>query len=380
MTEKTRILQLIASSHGGGAAHVLDLSLGLDPEQFQVTVAMPEDGGNVLPGQFTEADIEFVAMAIRSGFAWRQVGRMRRLVRDGRFHLIHVHGARAALYGRLAVMGMKQRPRVVFSIHGFATPFYAPVKRTVYLLLERWLQRVTERTICVAQAEADLFLQHRLAPPEKVYVVHPGIDVQRFLQVQGKDDGRLRRDLQLPTGSRIILTVCRLHIPRDFDTLLDAFAQIVPRFPDLHLLIVGDGPQREQIIHQIEQTGLTAHVHLPGFRRDIPDLMGLADIFVLTSFGWEGYPLSTLEAQAAGVPVVVTAAGGSAEAVRHEQTGLVVPKQDATRMAAAFTRLLTDASLRQQMGTAGQARAKTQLTREVMVREITAVYQNLRRG
>ncbi|MCA9925796.1 MAG: glycosyltransferase, partial [Anaerolineales bacterium] len=168
---------------------------------------------------------------------------------------------------------------------------------------------------------------------------------------------------------------CRLHIPRDFDTLLNAFAQTLTRFPKLHLLITGDGPQREQILNKISRLELADHVHLLGFRQDISQLLALADVVVLTSLGWEGYPLSTLEAQATGTPIVVTDAGGSREAVLHEKTGLVVPKQNAAAMAQALVSLLENTDLQKQMGIAGRERAQAELSREIMVEKMTAVYQ-----
>jgi glycosyltransferase involved in cell wall biosynthesis len=103
--------------------------------------------------------------------------------------------------------------------------------------------------------------------------------------------------------------------------------------------------------------------------------MGMADLFVLTSYGWEGYPISTLEAQAAGVPVVVTDAGGSREAIRHEETGLVVPKADPAKLSQAMLRLLDDPGLRRRMGAAGTARAKREFTMERMIREMIKLYE-----
>ena len=129
------------------------VGLGLDRDRFASTVAMPLDGGNVSPADFAGKPIPFVPVDIAGGFATRQVTRLRRLLRTGHFDLLHVHGARAALYGRLAAAGLRPRPRVVFSIHGFATPFYRFPKRHVYLAIERALQRVTDRTICVAQRD-----------------------------------------------------------------------------------------------------------------------------------------------------------------------------------------------------------------------------------
>lgn len=369
-----RLLHIVASSHGGGATHVRDLVLGLPSDRFRCTVAMPPDAGNVSPADFTATETEFLPVDIAGQFAWRQVLRVRRVLRSEGFRLLHVHGTRAALYGRLAAATLRRRPRVVFSIHGFATPFHTFPKRTAYLQMERALQRVTDRTICVAQAEADRFLATELTVPEKVHVIPCGIDVDRF--AKPRTVSHLRDDLGLEQGP-VLLTVCRLNVPRDFATLLDALRTVREEFPKVQLLIVGDGPQRTDVEALIRRLELTHCAHVTGFRNDVPDLMALADVYVLTSYGWEGYPISTLEAQAAGVPVVVTDAGGSSEAVWHEQTGLVVPKSRPDRLAEALLRLLRSPELRRRLGEAGKARAAREFTRERMVESVMRVYASL---
>jgi glycosyltransferase involved in cell wall biosynthesis len=105
--------------------------------------------------------------------------------------------------------------------------------------------------------------------------------------------------------------------------------------------------------------------------------MALADVYVLTSYAWEGFPISTLEAQAAGRPVVVTDAGGSREAVLHEKTGLIVPRRSPRLLADALVRLLRDADLRQRLGQAGRRRARKEFTRERMVERIGRIYDDL---
>lgn len=374
--KQTRLLHLVASSRGGGATHVRNLALGLPCDRFHSTIAMPLDGGNVSPDDFTVAEIEFVPVNIAGGFAWREVLRLRRLLRAGGVHLLHAHGARAALYGRLAVATLgRRRPQVVFSIHGFATPFYSFPKRVAYLWVERVLQRVTDCTICVAQAEADLFLSVGLTTQERTRIVPYGIDVARFATPLA-DTASLREDLGVGQGP-VVLTVCRLNVPRDFASLLTAFRKVRGVFPTAHLLIVGDGPQRAEVEVLIHRLGLTHCAHVTGFRNDVPALMALADVYVLTSYGWEGYPISTLEAQAAGVPVVVTDAGGSREAVQHEKTGLVVPKCRPDLLAEALWHLLRDHGLRQRMGEAGRQRAHREFTRERMVEAMTNIYDEL---
>jgi len=373
---RVKVLQLVASSRGGGATHVRDLALGLSQDDaFEVTVAMPTDGGNVSPGDFSAAGIPFEVVNIAGGFPWREVKRLRGLLQRGGFHILHVHGSRAALFGRLAAATIRSRPRVVFSIHGFATPWYSLVKRCTYLALERVLQLVTDRTICVAQAEADSFLSHGLARPERIHVVSHGIDVARFAEGTGHTSA-LRGELQLGQGP-VVLMVCRLNVPRDFGTLLTAFSVVRSEFPGVHLLIVGDGPQRDQIEGLVTRLGLADSVRLTGFRDDVPALMALADVYVLTSYAWEGFPISTLEAQAAGRPVVVTDAGGSREAVLHEKTGLIVPRRSPQLLADALVRLLRDADLRQRLGEAGRRRARKEFTRERMVERMGRIYDDL---
>jgi glycosyltransferase involved in cell wall biosynthesis len=358
----------------GGATHVLDLSLGLSPEQFEVTVGMPEDNGNVSAQQFTKAGIEFVPLTMQSGFAWRDIFTLRRVIKNGRFHIIHLHGARAAFYGRLAVLGLNNRPSVLFSVHGFTTPFYPLLKRVPLLWTERLLQPVTDCTICVAHAEADKFVSYGLTTHEQTRVVYYGIDVDLFANVDGSENGRLRQSFNLTDNDLIMLMLCRLHYPRDFDMLFKGMHAILPQHPNAHLLIAGEGPQQADLEANIAKLNLTNNVHLIGLRRDIPELLGLADINVLTSLGGDGFPISSMEAQAAGVPVVITDDAGSRESVLHGETGFVVPMGDAAKLAEAFSTLLSDANLRQKMGEAGRKRADPALRRETMVAAITAVY------
>lgn len=371
-----RILYLVASSHGGAATHLRNLALGLPPDRYAATVAMPLDDGNVLPADFANSPVKFVPLEIAGGFAWSEIFRLHRLLAEGQFDLLHLHGARSALYGRLAAAMLSKRPKIVFSIHGFATPFHPQPKRLIYLTLERLLQRLTDHTIAVAQAEADLFCSFGLARPDKISFIHYGIDLDRFTNPP-LNLAPLRAELGLSEADQVILTVCRLNVPRDFVSLLTAFAQVQANRPAARLLIVGDGPQRAEVESLIRDHNLTQQVQITGFRSDVPALMALARVYVLTSYGWEGYPISTLEAQASGLPAVVTDAGGSKEAVLDEQTGLVVPKQRPDRLAQAIERLLADEALHQRLGQAGQSRAQEQFSRARMVEKIMVIYERL---
>ncbi len=370
-----RVLHLVASSRGGGAAHVRDLALGLDRARFAAHVAMPEDGGTVRRETFEAEHIPFHAVDIAAGFSLHAVQHIRQLI--GEVDLLHAHGARAALFGRLAAASLgRRRPRVVYTLHGFAAPYYPLPRRTLLLAVERILAPVTDLFVAVCQAEREAYLAAGHAPSGRVRVVRNGIDVDHF-RTPAVDRAPQRAALGVPAEAILITTICRLFKPRDFDTLLRAFRLTADHHPMAHLLVVGDGPLRPQVGREVATLSLTGRVTLAGWQEDLPSLYAATDIFTLTTWGWEGLPLTVLEAMAAARPVVATRAGGIPEAVLDGQTGLLVERRDALGLAAALKRLADDPTLRQQMGEAGQGRARQEFTLAKMIRGIEEAYATL---
>jgi glycosyltransferase involved in cell wall biosynthesis len=186
--------------------------------------------------------------------------------------------------------------------------------------------------------------------------------------------------LGVPSDAPLITTVCRLYKPRDFDTLLRAFRLICDDHPTVHLLIVGDGPLRPQVERCVEALSMTHRVTLAGWRDDLPSVYAASDVYILTTWGWEGLPLTVLEAMTAGLPVVATAAGGVPEAVVDGETGLLVTRRDVYGLAGALRTLVEHPAQRRAMGAAGRARAKAHFTVERMVAQTAAIYKQLLHG
>lgn len=370
-----RLLHIVASSRGGGAAHVRDLVLGLDRTRFSVQVAMPEDGGNVRQEDFEVAQIPFHRVDIAAGFSLRAFQDIRRLA--ARVDILHVHGARAALFGRLAAASLgRRRPHTVYTIHGFAAPHHPKPRRALLLAIERALAPITDRFIAVSWAERDALLAAGIGSLEKVKVVWNGIDMARFRDV-AVNRAAQRTALDLPPDAPLITTVCRLYKPRDFDTLLRAFRDVAEAIPSAHLLIAGDGPYRPQVKSLIGRLGLDDRVKLAGFRQDVPQILAASDIFVLSTALWEGLPLTVLEAMASGLPVVASDVGGIAEAVRNMETGIIIPQKDPQALSEALLELLADREKAVAMGQMGRERAEVHFTRERMARETMEIYEAL---
>jgi glycosyltransferase involved in cell wall biosynthesis len=160
--------------------------------------------------------------------------------------------------------------------------------------------------------------------------------------------------------------------PLDF---VKAVARVAEQRPDVHFVVVGDGPLRTEVEARIVAAGLADRIHLTGLRRDVPDLLHSFDVFALTSL-WEGLPRVLPQAMAAGLAVVATAVDGNAEAVEDGVSGLLTPPGDPQALAVALLRLLDNPVLAAEMGAAGRERSAEFGARK-MVDDIAALYEAL---
>ena len=158
------------------------------------------------------------------------------------------------------------------------------------------------------------------------------------------------------------------------DLLIDAFARLLPQHPGLRLVLVGDGDLRPRIEQQIELLGLDDRVWLTGIASELPRLYHAFDLFVQASNS-EGLPNVLLEASAAALPMVATAAGGSDEVVHDGQTGLLVPIDDLDALTSAIHRAITDSDLRRVIGAAARELIEREYGMERFVHEYADLYR-----
>ena len=343
MSEKPRLLILITLAEAGGAQTSVSLLLPGLTGEFDVTVAA--HGSGPLRDAARAAGVPFVHLEHmrRAISPWQDVLALRELVRLCRRlrpDIVHAHSSKAGALGRLAA-ALARVPVRIFTVHGWSFAAYSGLPGRLYLWVERRLRRVTTAVVCVAAASRDVGVAARACRAEHTLVIHNAVDVTAFA-APGRLDGTPR-----------VVSVGRFAFPKDFATLVEALAATRA---DYRAAFVGEGPLLPEVAAAILERGLTGRIDLLGNRGDVPDLLASADIFVLSSRS-EGFPVSILEAMAAGLPVVATNVGGVAESVVDGETGLLVPPGDPDALAAALDRLLTDSALRLRLGTAGRERA-----------------------
>ncbi len=188
-----------------------------------------------------------------------------------------------------------------------------------------------------------------------------------------------RRALGLDQEQRVVVTVGRLTHMKAQWQLVDAAPDLVARFPDLAVVLLGNGPLREALVERSSALGVADAVRFPGHRPDARLLLAAADVFVLPS-KYEGMPLAALEAMEAGLPVVATRVVGNEEVVVDGVTGALVPFGRPAELGAALATVLTDPGLRRRQGAAGRRRYLAGFTGDRMASETAAVYEGLLRA
>lgn len=194
--------------------------------------------------------------------------------------------------------------------------------------------KAADKIIAISGATKDYVLRLG-AKPSKVKVIYNGVDLKKFRLNIGKRE-EMRKKLGIPREAVVALTVRRLVYKNGIDTLIDSANAVIKKNPIIHFLVVGKGPDMENIKLQVKQLGLSSNFRLAGFVSDddLPSYYNLADLFVLPSKSGEGLPLVALEAMACGLPVIATDVGGIKEILMGKYGQLVPPNQPELLAAA----------------------------------------------
>ena len=386
MARKTRVLHVITRLIIGGAQENTMLAAALlDKRRFHVEVISgPQTGpeGSLID-EVRQRHIPLTILPdlrreISPIHDLKALLKLTRLARQGRYDIIHTHSSKAGILGRLAAW-MAGVPIIVHTVHGWGHhPTSAwgqhPLVRRFYILLEQIIQRITDKLIVVSPRNTEKGLADGIATPDKYITIRSGIELDRFRQ-PARPREAVRAELGIPLDSAVVGTVTRLSFQKAPLDFVAAVAQVAAQRPDVHFVIVGDGPLRADVEARVAALELTERIHLTGLRRDVPDLMHSFDVFALSSL-WEGLPRVLPQAMAAGLPIVATAVDGNAEAVTDGVNGRLVPPGDPTLLAQAVIEMLRDPEMMAQMGAAGRERAG-EFGAQKMVNDIAELYTRL---
>lgn len=368
---KLRVVELLATGSSGGAQeHVANLVSRVDRSRYDVSVLSLSGGPGVrriertgvpvcvLDDMPDDEAIEAVAAHLAAVEA----------------DVVHNHMYRAEVVGTQAAWAIagsgRRRPMVVGTVHS------SRVRAAEDRELLRHLTPRMDHLVAVSRAIVrKLEDEGRVEAP--ISLIYNGIDLTRY------DDPEtcctLHAEYGIPAGAPLVGVVARLEPEKGHPTLLGAWPRVLTAVPEAHLLIVGEGSQREALEAQARDLGLLgsrtrpAAVTFTGRRDDVPAVTAALDVAVLPSYR-EAQGLSILEAMALARPVVASAVGGIPEMIDHGRTGLLVPPREPGFLARAITRVLTDHPFADTIGKAGRDLVHERFCAELMVRAIESIY------
>ncbi len=273
-------------------------------------------------------------------------------LRDQQVDILHTHSSKAGILGRLAA-ARARTPVVIHTVHGwgFHDDQPSPV-RSAYIGLERLAARHTHLLFAVSRENLARGLKEKIGTRKQYRIVRSGIDIAAYRRHK-RSRLAVRRSLGLAADAAVVGTVGNFKPQKDPLDFIRAAARIAQAVPQAKFVMVGDGELRTTTVQLAKRLGLGSRVVFARWRRDIPDLLHAFDVFALSSL-FEGLPRSVLQAAAAGLPVVATAAGGTSEAIRHGVTGYVVGRRDMTDLSAKVISLLKNPQRARRMGRAGR--------------------------
>lgn len=371
MPEPLRILQIVDSLQPGGMENVLVQLLGkLDPDRF-----LPEVCCLVQSGPFQDrlpARVKVHALGKPPGFQWATVAKLRRLLKEGSFDLVHTHHLGGLIYTALAAPIPWQRPKVVHSEHSLWSGEDLTPRR---LWQRHFLYRRADSVFSVSRQQLNQIQSHGLGHP-RVQCILNGVDCDRFFPVQ--DKAELRRRLGLDPHARWLGMVARFGPQKRHWELIEAFDAMAGRHPAVNLLLVGDrGPEKERALRRIEESPFKARIKWVGFQQDPVPWYQAMDALVISSSN-EGLPNAVLEAMATGMPVIANDVCGVREIARAPEHGWVgdygtVPSLSAALVDAA----MASEDLLQECGRAARQHVQQTFSIDAMVRAYDRLYSSL---
>jgi glycosyltransferase involved in cell wall biosynthesis len=232
----------------------------------------------------------------------------------------------------------------------------------------------TERVLCCSDELRDSAIRQEKLDPSRVLTIYHGVDVARFSPPI--DRAAYCRELGLDPSRRIVGTIGRPIPEKGQEYLLEAAPAVFAAHPDTQLLVVGEGPLRKSLEQRAADKGIADRVRFVGARADIPEMLGLMDVFVFPSVR-EGLGIAVLEAMAARVPLVASDIKPISEMVRHQQNGLLVEAANPEALAKGLIQMLGDEPLRNRLRDTAFAFVNEKFTERRMVQATEAVYREL---
>ncbi len=354
---------------GGQPNRVLTESIHLARRGHEVWVSGPRDCE--LVSRATQAGLKtFDDLELRRGFRPASFMRDRRklieLFRQEKFDILHTHGSQDTWVVATTLSALESRPGFVRTRHNTFDISGHPLNQWLY-------HRCIDHAITISPQVNGYLEDKGLMQADEITPIYSAPDPERFdPETKTAAD---RSEFGFSDSDLVAIMVGRLAPEKGHRFLVDAAAELRERFPQLKFIFAGTGRSRAEIEARIAEKNMQDRIVLAGFRKDVPELLAMSDIFILSPIDGESLGTSILEGFLMRLPAVATDVGGVCESVRDGQTGFLVAPGQSQPLAEAIAKLADDPALRKQFGERGRQMVQEEFTPEQIAIKTEVVYQ-----
>lgn len=374
-----KVLHVIGGGEFGGAEqHILSLMNHYTDHATNAVVVTFYD--SIFAERLRVAGHTVITLDQYGRFGYRLLPALVRVMREHTPHIVHTHGVRANFFGRLAAK-RAHVPHIVTTVHSNLRQDYPnALTYSIAYLLERITKSLTNHYVVVSDQLVPQLHKNGISN-QHISVIPNGIDTRHFIPTAEMitQSEILRKEWQIPEQAFIIGTNARLVPVKALHDLIDGLAIAVREDADVHLVIAGDGPERESLLQRVKALQLEKKVALPGFRNDVVACLALFDCYINCSLS-EGTPISVMEAMAAKKALILTAVGGMPSMAEQDVSALFIPPQSPTEIAKNILRLKRDPQLREQLGQNAKTIVEERYSIQTMTQKQLQIYHDLLKG
>jgi glycosyltransferase involved in cell wall biosynthesis len=245
-------------------------------------------------------------------------------------------------------------------------PFYQTIADTL-------LSPFTDKAVAVSNDVAEFMKEYRKTRNRDLEVIYNGINIESFVMPEAEKIEQERRKLNIPPQAKVICIIGRLDPIKGHKYLFNAFLEIKKDYPESHLLVVGEGPERQNLEQLSSSLGIRDKVIFTGYHNKVEICLGLASVFVMSSIS-EGLPISLLEAMNLGLPIVAFPAGGIKDIIVHGKNGLLAPMRNSNVLAEQIKVVFQNKEFSEQLGSTAKSDCKKYDIKK-SVKRLEQIYQ-----
>ncbi len=360
---------------GGEAFHMLAFLDNLDPGRWEMAVCSAGEG--FLVDEVRQRGIPHIPIEMKSQFNVLAVAQLARIFRQGRYDIVHLHGGRAGVLGRLAAK-LACVPVTIWSMHIFQTDILSGRRawlKPIYLLAERLLAHFCDHIITSSMHLRERAIRLQGIDPAKITAIYnDNIDL-RWYDIQ-VDVPAKRAELGVPLDAPLVGTLGRLCVQKGMADFIQAAALVHREMPEVRFVVMSDGPLRSELEALVKQLHLASCVHFTGYLPDVPAALFALDVFANATH-WEGLGIVNIEAMLARRPLVTTDVGPIPEVVNGYRGSILVPPRDPAAMAQALLIMLRDLDSYTQWGDEGRQIARQRFGVEKQIAHTVQLYEQM---